>query len=668
MAPTAAQVESVRALVRESVAAVDALAPSALHALIPALRTARDELRRDLSAWLATVDGADRFGAYQKQQVLRAMEAALDRVSELEPAMAGALKKARHLTGPLAVTNLDHEIQRLGALFGGGIPAMPQISTAAVIAKGDKLLWRQHATSAKRYAGAIGDDIRQMFAVGVAKGETFEQLVTRLRRIRNPGARTKEIDSGADASDIADSLIGRYRWWGERLVRTEMMHAYNVQHDEAVEQANDQRPEGDEEYLRRWDAAADVRVCPLCRALDGRVTTIKGTFPGGISSPPRHPCCRCVVLAWMRRWGDMPGETGASGDVPQTDKRKIETADKKADKKTAGTKPESKKLPKKPEPADKPPKKSKPKSEQKALPPVPTVREAERVAPEAKRFLEAVSRGDFTSAVQHLDEAYERRGWGRAQTVNGNVRVSDDGLRVKTHSGREIVALGVRHWDGNIQVSEDTGRLIKKYAEIFSSGHKPDDMLAAHNEHFNELASYRAKNKARLPKKKDAVLSGDVTAEGIRNIQFGKAHSDAINTLVHEGLHGWSPGAPSSYRHHGGIVEEVTNETATRMVVTDMFGTKQIWRGGSYDRDISAVMDAIGEITGSSDRDEQWGHLQRATDHYKSRRSKLKTPDDVVAAFANDIAAATKTKPDQSEATLRKHLDAFAKSQSGGAH
>lgn len=322
MTSPAEQVEAVRRLVRESVATVDGLAPGALRAVLPALRAAREELRVDLLDWLRRApNGSERFTAFQKQQALLALESALERVGELEPAMAAGLAKGRRDTGPLAVKNLDTEIQRLSAIFGGGVPTIPQIEAAAVIAKGDKLLWKRHERSAARYAGAVGEDIRKQFAIGVAKGETVDQLVNRLRRLGDPAAQKQAIDPGADASAIADGLFKRSRWMAERLVRTEVMNTYNVQHDVAIEYANQNRPEGDAEYLRRWDAAADFRVCVLCADLDQTVTTIGGTFKGGVSNPPRHPCCRCVVLAWLARWGTMRGE------VPVKGKRSTPTSD-----------------------------------------------------------------------------------------------------------------------------------------------------------------------------------------------------------------------------------------------------------------------------------------------------------------------------------------------------
>lgn len=302
---------------RESVQAVDALVPPALRAVVPALVQARDELRADLQDWLATAkNGADRFTAADKQAALRSLEGALERIQDLHPAMAHALAGQRHATGPLAIHNLDNEIRRLSAIFGGGVPAIPNIKAAAIIAQGDKLLWKRHEASARRYAGAIGEDIKHLLAVGVAKGESFDQLTNRLRRIGSAGRTARPIEPGADSAEIASGLFGRYRWWAERMVRTEGMNTYNVMHDESIAYANENRPDGDEEYLRRWDAAADARVCPTCYSLDGKVTTIGGVFPGGYSSPPAHACCRCVCLAWLRRWGNMKGEIQINGPVP----------------------------------------------------------------------------------------------------------------------------------------------------------------------------------------------------------------------------------------------------------------------------------------------------------------------------------------------------------------
>lgn len=263
-----------------------------MHAVLPALRAARDELQTDLQKWLAEhPDGAEQFTAYQKKQALASLEASMERIAELQPAMAQALGVARNATGGLASANLHDEIARMSSIFGGGMIHLPQIDTAAVIAQGNKLLWKRHERSAKRYAGSIGDDIRTRLAVSLAKGDTFDQMSRRLRGSPEFKHAVAMSDPGAAAFGIADAAHARWRHWADRLVRTENMHAYNVQHDLAIEHVNENRHEDEDEYLRRWDATADNIACPRCAALDRTVATIKGDFAGGIHSPPLHPYC-----------------------------------------------------------------------------------------------------------------------------------------------------------------------------------------------------------------------------------------------------------------------------------------------------------------------------------------------------------------------------------------
>jgi hypothetical protein len=324
---SSAKVEAVQRLVRESVQAVDALSPVALRAVLPALRAVRDELQADVRGWLGSADYRDRFTALQRTGMLRALEGTFDRVRELDPAMAGALAAGRHATGPLAIHNLDTEITRLSAIFGNGMPTLPNIKTAAVLAQGDKLLWRRHESSAKRYAGQVGDDIKHLLAVGVAKHESIEQLVARLRKL-GPGPRVAGGDPGADAARIAEGMFARHRWWADRLVRTEVMHSYAIIHDIATEHANENRPDGEPEYVRRWDASMDSRVCPICAGLDGKTAPVGGMFPGGYDSPPAHSCCRCISLAWNPDWGEMRTATDARASArPEPEPEPIKPED-----------------------------------------------------------------------------------------------------------------------------------------------------------------------------------------------------------------------------------------------------------------------------------------------------------------------------------------------------
>ncbi len=639
----AEQVDAVRRLVRESVQAVDALVPPAMRAVVPALVQARDELRSDLQDWLATAkNGADRFTAVDKQAALRALEGALDRIKDLHPAMASALAGQRHATGPLAISNLDNEIRRLSAIFGGGVPVIPNIKAAAIIAQGDKLLWKRHETSAKRYAGAIGEDIKHLLAVGVAKGESFDQLVNRLRRIGSAGRTARPIEPGADSAEIAGGLFGRYRWWAERLVRTEGMNTYNVMHDESIAYANENRPDGDEEYLRRWDASMDARVCPICYGLDGKVATLGGTFPGGYSSPPAHPACRCVCLAWLRRWGNMKGETQINGPVPTPG--------------PARGKPVTEEPQAAPPPA-------KPKRVPKSPPPVPEMAPVPELQGPARDVMQALERGDHAAAVRHIDQAMRDRGLVPSSSPNtGKVTVSDDGLRVRSHSGVELDARALHTWGGDIQLSKAVEKEIAKYAAA-ASAYQPLALHVALDEHAEAL--YQHRQKVKNKKHRDQIPTGDEQYKRIGGLYKGNAAG--VKTLVHEALHGFSPLEAAAYRGAAGQIEEITTEVMARVIARDEFmmaitGAAE----GSYAYDIEAATSAIAELTGGSQAD-AYDQLQVAAERFKRRPWKLHDERAVMEAFAEEVATVTRTGDRKAREVISRHLAGAAQRTASAA-
>lgn len=326
---TREQVAGVRRLVREQVAAVERIEPEAIKPVLEVLTEARRELREDLRRWMATIDNpTDTFTAHRMRVMLRSLEGTckalgvkLDEfvdgravhATRAERALLDGLRKGTRETGALSVKALETEIGRLGHLFEQSLVG-PQIDQAIVLARGDRLLFKSGRipSSAARYGGNIADDLRFQISVGVARGETFEQLTQRLRRIGGPtgpvAVRGIMGHPGAIIEDIPEGLFVRYRHFAERVVRTEMMNAYNIQHREGIRLLNKERSPGTPEYMRRWDATADARVCSICRRLHDTLAPIGGDFPGGYDHPPAHPNCRCVELAWRPDWGG----TGAS--------------------------------------------------------------------------------------------------------------------------------------------------------------------------------------------------------------------------------------------------------------------------------------------------------------------------------------------------------------------
>lgn len=46
----------------------------------------------------------------------------------------------------------------------------------------------------------------------------------------------------------------------------------------------------------QWLTAPDEQVCEICKPLDGKTVTLGKAFLPGITHPPAHPMCRCVLI------------------------------------------------------------------------------------------------------------------------------------------------------------------------------------------------------------------------------------------------------------------------------------------------------------------------------------------------------------------------------------
>lgn len=295
------QVEAIERLVAEQVGAVEHLEAGMLRPMLDVLNEAKRELQRDLRKWLSTVeDPTERFTAHHMRVMLRSIEGAISKLgvrledwinhrplkaTKLERAALEGMRAQQHKIGALAVKSLDSEIVRLGHVFGQSLVG-PQLDVAAVVARGDRLMMKRFPSSAARYSMHTAEDLRFQIAVGVARGETFEQLVQRLRRIGGPtgpiAVRGIFGAPGAIIEDIPEGLFRRYRHFAERFVRTEMMKAYNTMHDASIKLANDERRPGSPKFERRCDETMDGRTCAFCMSMHGKIMREN-------EGPPWHP-------------------------------------------------------------------------------------------------------------------------------------------------------------------------------------------------------------------------------------------------------------------------------------------------------------------------------------------------------------------------------------------
>lgn len=295
--------QTARALLEQIAGEVAQLPGPALRAIGPVLFQAEKELAQDLAKWLRTVeDGAARFTAQQYRVALVQIRQALRTARGLNPALFNVLNAASGHAGALALGHLAREAERFSMLFEGSLRPMP-IRPAAVLAEGRRALIPRFKASAARYGEYVTKDIQRELAVGVARGETFDQLTRRLMRHGGPKGmvtvRGIEGDPGAVSEHIAEGLFRRYRSRASTVVRTETINAYNVVAVDAITEAHAEDPG----FMLRWDAAIDRRLCQLCRELDGKTAPVGGTFPEGYDHPPAHPCCRCATTPWHEAWG-----------------------------------------------------------------------------------------------------------------------------------------------------------------------------------------------------------------------------------------------------------------------------------------------------------------------------------------------------------------------------
>ena len=186
----------------------------------------------------------------------------------------------------------------------------PEFSRLSILRYRDALLHRKHLApkSINLQLTALRKLAKEALDEGIGStdglGETFDQLTTRLVKLGGPkglvALRGSLGDPGVVAEHIGEGLFKRYRFWAERVVRTECAEAYSVHALNSLVEANEEDPG----YEKRWDAAlVRDRTCPVCKGLDGTAVALDAEFPGGYKHPPAHPLCLCTLTPWRPEWG-----------------------------------------------------------------------------------------------------------------------------------------------------------------------------------------------------------------------------------------------------------------------------------------------------------------------------------------------------------------------------
>lgn len=291
---------AVRGLLEATADDVARLPAPALREMVPVLHEAMQEVERDLMAWLRNVpDGEARYTAHEYRRTLIQLRRARFEVGarlskfprwvlRIREKMLGVLWKRGRAAGVLGTEHLQTQIAVLSRIFNDPVGGAIDLQSAAHLARGEQMLIPRYEASAARYSGAVWRDMKRQLAIGVSRRESIFQLTKRLQRLGGPAS-----------GSMGEGLFRRYRHWAERVVRTEMIHAYNLQQSEALRELHADDPG----IRQRWDSSLDSRLCPICYDLHGQVVGIGEDFPGGHPHPPAHPNCRCALVAWRADWG-----------------------------------------------------------------------------------------------------------------------------------------------------------------------------------------------------------------------------------------------------------------------------------------------------------------------------------------------------------------------------
>lgn len=272
-----------------------------MEAMAPVIAKAEREVAAKLAAWIETTpDGELRWTAQSyRVALLQLRRAGLDIARALQTETTKRAGEAQEL----ALEHLASEVARFSEVFGGGLRRL-SLNHATVIADGSAFIIPQVHTSAARYAGMLAKDIQERLAVDILKGAPVRETVDRLVAQGGPRGLVSlqgiAGELGAVEELIPEGLFVRYRYWAERIVRTETVSAYGRTKTDGIRAAQDLIPH----LGRRW--VADASACAaVCIPLSGMTVSAYQPFPssrGPVEHEPAHPNCGCTTVPWSPDW------------------------------------------------------------------------------------------------------------------------------------------------------------------------------------------------------------------------------------------------------------------------------------------------------------------------------------------------------------------------------
>lgn len=253
-----------------------------------------DEARRRLRGDIQDVvrrGGSDTFTAANKRAMLQQLELG---IAELAKKMRNTIGVAGNAAMVESVKHLQAEIDVYAKRWNRAPAPVSGLHTAAHFADRKtalrnltvidpdttKAVQRQNARSVARYGEDLITAFEHELAIGKITGASVDDMTDRLL-------------------GVGDSVFNGERYRAERIVRTELMHAYGTARQDAMENIAGEIPE----MRRMWVSVLEAgRTCERCERLHGMIKGIDEPFSSGgkpVAHPPLHPHCMCVVVPML---------------------------------------------------------------------------------------------------------------------------------------------------------------------------------------------------------------------------------------------------------------------------------------------------------------------------------------------------------------------------------
>lgn len=209
-----------------------------------------------------------------------------------------------------------------------------QAQTIAGVAEQTRsTLLRQHATSVDRYGNAMIAKMEQTLGVGLVGGLTQAEMVASLT---GHGGPTGAVSMAAVVRDgvvvrlrveeIPEGLFQRYRYWAQRIVRTETANAYSAARLDGLYAA---RTHDFPDLKKKILAVFDNRTAPDSLGVHGQVRELEGFFQDGAGRsyqrPPARPNDRETVIPWREHWPDTSSTAPLSPSEQFEESKKLDS-------------------------------------------------------------------------------------------------------------------------------------------------------------------------------------------------------------------------------------------------------------------------------------------------------------------------------------------------------